>query len=74
MDSAGQYWMGAGEQSTKSSKGRSGGQNALPGRRLRGHAGDKDRAKAAGFTHHLTTPVDLDDVEQLLREFSAARG
>jgi CheY-like chemotaxis protein len=33
-----------------------------------GQAGDKDRAKAAGFDHHLTKPVDLDQVEQLLRE------
>jgi signal transduction histidine kinase len=39
-----------------------------------GQAGDKDRAKAVGFTHHLTKPVDLDHVEQLLREFAAARG
>jgi signal transduction histidine kinase len=32
-----------------------------------GQAGDKDKAKAAGFNHHLTKPVDLDRVEQLLR-------
>jgi signal transduction histidine kinase/CheY-like chemotaxis protein len=36
-----------------------------------GQAGDKDRAKAAGFNHHLTKPVDLDQVEQLLRENTA---
>jgi CheY-like chemotaxis protein len=39
-----------------------------------GQAGDKDKAKAAGFNHHLTKPVDLDRVEQLLRGSSAARG
>jgi CheY-like chemotaxis protein len=38
-----------------------------------GQAGDKDRAKAAGFDHHLTKPVDLDQVEQLLRGFGAQR-
>jgi signal transduction histidine kinase/CheY-like chemotaxis protein len=32
-----------------------------------GQAGDKDKAKLAGFNHHLTKPVDLDQVEQLLR-------
>jgi signal transduction histidine kinase/CheY-like chemotaxis protein len=32
-----------------------------------GQAGDKDKAKAAGFDHHLTKPVELDQVEQLLR-------
>ncbi len=39
-----------------------------------GQAADKDRAKAAGFDHHLTKPVDLDEVEQLLRAARAARG
>ena len=38
-----------------------------------GQAGDKDRAKAAGFDRHLTKPVDLDLVEELLREFRPAR-
>jgi CheY-like chemotaxis protein len=37
-----------------------------------GQAGDKDRARVAGFDHHLTKPVDLDLVEQLLREFRPA--
>jgi signal transduction histidine kinase/CheY-like chemotaxis protein len=39
-----------------------------------GQAGDKERARAAGFDHHLTKPVDLDDVEQLLQEFRAVSG
>jgi signal transduction histidine kinase len=34
-----------------------------------GQAGDKDRARAAGFDHHLTKPVDLDQVERLMLEF-----
>jgi CheY-like chemotaxis protein len=38
-----------------------------------GQAGDKERAKAAGFNHHLTKPVDLDQVEALLRDFPGAR-
>jgi signal transduction histidine kinase len=38
-----------------------------------GQAGDKERAKAAGFDHHLTKPVDVDQVEQLLRA-KAPRG
>jgi signal transduction histidine kinase/ActR/RegA family two-component response regulator len=39
-----------------------------------GQAGDKERAKAAGFDHHLTKPVDLDEVEQLLQEFRVVPG
>jgi signal transduction histidine kinase len=34
-----------------------------------GQAGDKDRARAAGFDYHLTKPVDLDQVERLMLEF-----
>jgi signal transduction histidine kinase/ActR/RegA family two-component response regulator len=37
-----------------------------------GQAGDKDRAKAAGFDHHLTKPVDVDQVERLLLDFRRA--
>jgi signal transduction histidine kinase/CheY-like chemotaxis protein len=36
-----------------------------------GQSGDKERARAAGFDHHLTKPVDLDQVEQLLQDFYA---
>jgi CheY-like chemotaxis protein len=39
-----------------------------------GQAGDKERAKAAGFDHHLTKPVDLDEVEQLLQDFRVVPG
>jgi signal transduction histidine kinase/ActR/RegA family two-component response regulator len=39
-----------------------------------GQAGDKERARAAGFDHHLTKPVDLDEVEQLLQGFRAVSG
>jgi CheY-like chemotaxis protein len=35
-----------------------------------GQPNDKERAKAAGFDHHLTKPVDLQQVEQLLAAFS----
>jgi signal transduction histidine kinase/CheY-like chemotaxis protein len=35
-----------------------------------GQPNDKERAKAAGFNHHLTKPVDLEHVEQLLAAFS----
>jgi signal transduction histidine kinase/ActR/RegA family two-component response regulator len=38
-----------------------------------GQTGDKERAKAVGFDYHLTKPVDLDQVEQLLRSFQNAR-
>jgi CheY-like chemotaxis protein len=37
-----------------------------------GQAGDKERARAAGFDHHLTKPVDLEQVERLLLEFRPA--
>ena len=35
-----------------------------------GQPNDKEKSKAAGFNHHLTKPVDLDHVEQLLAAFS----
>jgi PAS domain S-box-containing protein len=35
-----------------------------------GQPNDKEQSKAAGFNHHLTKPVDLDHVEQLLAAFS----
>jgi CheY-like chemotaxis protein len=35
-----------------------------------GQADDKARACAAGFDHHLTKPVDPDQVERLLQECS----
>jgi PAS domain S-box-containing protein len=35
-----------------------------------GQPTDKEKSKAAGFNHHLTKPVDLDHVEQLLAAFS----
>jgi CheY-like chemotaxis protein len=35
-----------------------------------GQPNDKAKSKAAGFNHHLTKPVDLDHVEQLLAAFS----
>jgi len=35
-----------------------------------GQPNDKQQAKAAGFNHHLTKPVDLEHVEQLLAAFS----
>lgn len=42
-----------------------------------GQAEDKERSRAAGFDHHLTKPVDVDQLEKLLRDFempqSAAR-
>jgi CheY-like chemotaxis protein len=34
-----------------------------------GQAEDKARSRAAGFDCHLTKPVDLDQVEKLLRDF-----
>jgi CheY-like chemotaxis protein len=36
-----------------------------------GEPEDKERASAAGFDHHLTKPVDVDDVERLLGDFAA---
>ncbi|HEY4972725.1 MAG TPA: hypothetical protein VII41_03895, partial [Steroidobacteraceae bacterium] len=35
-----------------------------------GQPSDKEQARAAGFNHHLTKPVDLEQVEQLLAAFS----
>jgi len=35
-----------------------------------GQPNDKEKSKTAGFNHHLTKPVDLDHVEQLLAAFS----
>jgi CheY-like chemotaxis protein len=35
-----------------------------------GQPNDKERARAAGFNHHLTKPVDLEHVEQMLAAFS----
>ena len=36
-----------------------------------GEPEDKERAGAAGFNHHLTKPVDLDELEKLLGDFAA---
>jgi CheY-like chemotaxis protein len=38
-----------------------------------GEPDDKARASAAGFDHHLTKPVDLDEMEKLLGDFEAKR-
>ena len=38
-----------------------------------GQSEDKERALAAGFDQHLTKPVDLDQVETLLREHMRAK-
>jgi len=38
-----------------------------------GEPEDKERAGAAGFNHHLTKPVDLDELEKLLGDFAARR-
>jgi PAS domain S-box-containing protein len=38
-----------------------------------GQKNDKERAKSAGFDHHLTKPVDADQVEQLLTSFLISR-
>jgi CheY-like chemotaxis protein len=38
-----------------------------------GEPEDKERAGAAGFDHRLTKPVDVDEVERLLGEFTARR-
>ena len=38
-----------------------------------GQKEDKDRAIAAGFDHHLTKPVDPDQVESLLQAFFRRR-
>jgi CheY-like chemotaxis protein len=37
-----------------------------------GQADDKARARAAGFDHHLTKPVDPDQVERLINESRAS--
>jgi CheY-like chemotaxis protein len=36
-----------------------------------GQDSDKERALAAGFDHHLTKPVDPDQLERVIREFFA---
>jgi DNA-binding response OmpR family regulator len=38
-----------------------------------GQKEDKDRAIAAGLDHHLTKPVDPDEVENLLQAFFRRR-
>jgi CheY-like chemotaxis protein len=35
-----------------------------------GEPDDKERTSAAGFDHHLIKPVDVDEVEKLLRDFA----
>jgi CheY-like chemotaxis protein len=35
-----------------------------------GAAEDKARAAAAGFDHHLTKPIDVDEIEKLLGDFA----
>jgi CheY-like chemotaxis protein len=35
-----------------------------------GQPNDKEKSRIAGFNHHLTKPVDLEHVEQLLAAFS----
>jgi CheY-like chemotaxis protein len=39
-----------------------------------GQMEDKARAIASGFDHHLTKPVDPDEVERVLQGFFARRG
>lgn len=39
-----------------------------------GQPEDKERASAAGFDHHLTKPVDVDQMEKLLIEFAGGIG
>ena len=39
-----------------------------------GGAGDRRRAKEAGFDHHMTKPVDLDELESLLAAEAALLG
>ena len=36
-----------------------------------GEPEDKERARAAGFDHHLTKPIDVDEMERLLGDFAA---
>jgi CheY-like chemotaxis protein len=38
-----------------------------------GEPEDKERAGAAGFDHHLTKPVDVDEIEKLLGDFATRR-
>jgi CheY-like chemotaxis protein len=38
-----------------------------------GEPEDKERAGAAGFDHHLTKPIDVDEIEKLLVDFAARR-
>jgi len=38
-----------------------------------GEPADKERAGAAGFDHHLTKPIDVDEIEKLLVDFAARR-
>jgi CheY-like chemotaxis protein len=38
-----------------------------------GEPQDKERASAVGFDHHLTKPVDIDELEKLLGDFAARR-
>jgi CheY-like chemotaxis protein len=38
-----------------------------------GEPEDKERASAAGFDHHLTKPIDVDEIEKLLADFAARR-
>jgi signal transduction histidine kinase/ActR/RegA family two-component response regulator len=37
-----------------------------------GQREDKERSREAGFDHHLTKPVDPDQLERLLRDFASA--
>ncbi len=39
-----------------------------------GQPEDRERASAAGFDHHLTKPVDLDQMEKLLGDFASGGG
>ena len=38
-----------------------------------GQQQDKERSRAAGFDHHFTKPVSIDELERLLLEFDRAR-
>jgi len=38
-----------------------------------GEPEDKERASAAGFDRHLTKPIDVDEMENLLGDFAARR-
>lgn len=38
-----------------------------------GRPEDKARTKAAGFDHHLTKPIDVDEIERLLSGVSGAQ-